>query len=180
MIVVSGVWCDSRAAATILIGGPTAERRRSSRGRRGPDMPNEHPYLHRPVTPPPEPARRKRAIAEAEFGAGSMQARIDQARLGGLISLGVSCTSLQCSYSTCRLATEVHLMRFVHRTYRVTGLDPDWGVFAPPRTISLYVEGHIDHADGTTTTVDIPSRRGSKPTPTTGGTSSESGLRLAG
>jgi hypothetical protein len=122
MIVVSGVWCDTRAAATITY-------------------------------------RRDR---EAEFGAGSMQARIESSTIGrALISLGVSCTVvavLVINMPDSQLKS--HLMGFVAPYARVTGLDQDWGVFAPPRTISLYVEGHIDLADGTTTTVDIPSRPG--------------------
>lgn len=43
---------------------------------------------------------------------------------------------------------------------RMTGLDQDWGVFAPPRTISAYVEGRIEYADGTTRVVAIPSSPG--------------------
>jgi hypothetical protein len=43
---------------------------------------------------------------------------------------------------------------------RVTGLDQNWGVFAPPRTISAYVEGRIEYADGTTRVVTIPGRPG--------------------
>ena len=43
---------------------------------------------------------------------------------------------------------------------RATGLDQDWGVFAPPRTMSAYVEGQIDDADGTTSVVRSPLRPG--------------------
>ena len=43
---------------------------------------------------------------------------------------------------------------------RATGLDQDWGVFAPPRDISLEVEARVDYADGTSAVVRAPNRPG--------------------
>jgi hypothetical protein len=37
----------------------------------------------------------------------------------------------------------------------MTGLDQNWGVFAPPRTISAYVEGRVEDSDGAVSVVSI-------------------------
>jgi hypothetical protein len=43
----------------------------------------------------------------------------------------------------------------------ITGLNQAWGVFSPnPRGTSQYVDGRVDFADGTSTTYQIPKRRG--------------------
>ena len=41
-----------------------------------------------------------------------------------------------------------------------TGLDQNWGVFSSPRTLSAYVYGVVEFADGSTTTVGINTRLG--------------------
>jgi hypothetical protein len=41
-----------------------------------------------------------------------------------------------------------------------TGLDQNWGIFADPRTVSAYVEAHVDFADGSTKVVGIPASSG--------------------
>jgi hypothetical protein len=41
-----------------------------------------------------------------------------------------------------------------------TGLDQNWGIFASPRTVSAYVEAHVDFADGSTKVVGIPASSG--------------------
>jgi hypothetical protein len=43
---------------------------------------------------------------------------------------------------------------------RMTGLDQNWGVFAPPRTISAYVEGRVTDADGRVSVVTLSSPPG--------------------
>jgi hypothetical protein len=39
---------------------------------------------------------------------------------------------------------------------RATGLDQNWGVFSDPRRVSVYVEGHVRYADGTSSVEPIP------------------------
>jgi hypothetical protein len=41
-----------------------------------------------------------------------------------------------------------------------TGLDQNWAVFSAPRTLSAYVYGVVEFADGSTTTVGIDTRSG--------------------
>lgn len=43
---------------------------------------------------------------------------------------------------------------------RATGLDQNWGVFSDVRTVSVYVEGRVQDADGSTMVTPIPSRSG--------------------
>jgi hypothetical protein len=43
---------------------------------------------------------------------------------------------------------------------RATGLEQDWGVFAPPRNLSLEVLARVDDADGSATVVRAPQRLG--------------------
>jgi hypothetical protein len=99
---------------------------------------------------------------DADVGAHSRQSRLESSRLGRiLISVGIACTVvavvvLDMPDSHLKSLFMVPVAPFV----RATGLDQDWGVFAPPRTISLYVEARIDDADGTTSTVTIPRRTG--------------------
>src|ERR1700747_2135942 len=44
-----------------------------------------------------------------------------------------------------------------------TGLYQDWGVYAPPRDISAYVEARVDNADHTSEVYPIPDRGGYTP-----------------
>ena len=53
-----------------------------------------------------------------------------------------------------------NLMTPVAPFVRAVGLDQDWAVFAPPRTISLQVEGHVEYADGTTSVERFPRASG--------------------
>jgi hypothetical protein len=39
---------------------------------------------------------------------------------------------------------------------RATGLDQNWGVFSDVRRLSVYVEGHVDYADGTNSVIEMP------------------------
>jgi len=91
-----------------------------------------------------------------------MQPTIESSRLGrALISAGVSCTVLAMvvlNMPDSRLKS--YLMKPVAPYVQVVGLGQDWGVFAPPRSISLQVESHIEYADGTTTVVRLPRRPG--------------------
>ena len=41
-----------------------------------------------------------------------------------------------------------------------SGLDQNWGVFSDVRTVSVWVEGRVQDADGSTTVIPIPSRKG--------------------
>jgi hypothetical protein len=43
---------------------------------------------------------------------------------------------------------------------QATGLDQNWAVFSAPRTLSAYVYGVVEFADGSTTTVGIDTRSG--------------------
>lgn len=43
---------------------------------------------------------------------------------------------------------------------RASGLDQNWGVFSDVRTVSVFVEGRVLDADGSTTVIPIPTRRG--------------------
>jgi hypothetical protein len=42
----------------------------------------------------------------------------------------------------------------------VTGLNQNWRVYSPPRSLSAYVDAHVDYADGTSSVYSIPGRRG--------------------
>jgi hypothetical protein len=91
-----------------------------------------------------------------------IQARLESSVLGRLlISLGVTVTvvavlvvDMPASHLRDRLIGPAGW--FV----RATGLDQDWGVFAPPPTISFFVEGRVDDADGTTSVWANPLRPG--------------------
>jgi len=91
-----------------------------------------------------------------------MQSRLESSAAGRVLISGVvSCilvAVLVPNMPNSQLRSE--LMRYVAPIVRVTGLTQEWGVFAPPRSISLYVEGRIDYADGTTGTVALPTRPG--------------------
>jgi hypothetical protein len=91
-----------------------------------------------------------------------MQDRIEASTLGRvLISVGVTVTIFAVvvlNMPDSQLRS--HLMAVVGPYVRITGLDQDWAVFAPPRTISLSVEARIDDSDGSTTTVTLPRRSG--------------------
>lgn len=91
-----------------------------------------------------------------------MQARIESSAIGrGLISVGVAITVLAVlvvNMPDSELRT--HLMTAAGPYLRATGLDQDWGVFAPPRTVSVAVEARIDDADGSSTTVAVPDSTG--------------------
>lgn len=41
-----------------------------------------------------------------------------------------------------------------------TGLNQNWHVYSPPRSLSAYVEARVDYSDGTTSVYSIPGRRG--------------------
>src|ERR1700712_3310762 len=41
-----------------------------------------------------------------------------------------------------------------------TGLNQNWRVYSPPRTLSAYVDARVDYADGTSSVYSIPGRRG--------------------
>jgi hypothetical protein len=78
-----------------------------------------------------------------------------------LISLVVACTvtaMLVLNMPDSRLKS--YLMVPVAPYVRAVGLGQDWGVFAPPRSISLYVEGRVEYADGTTSVERFPRRPG--------------------
>jgi hypothetical protein len=90
------------------------------------------------------------------------QASVESSALGrAVISVGVTVTVLAVlvlNMPDSQLRS--HLMAVVGPYIRVTGLDQDWAVFAPPRPISVFVEARIDDADGTTETVTLPRRSG--------------------
>lgn len=52
------------------------------------------------------------------------------------------------------------LARVVAPYVEATGLDQNWAVFSNPRTISAYVYGVVDFADGSSTTIGIPAASG--------------------
>jgi hypothetical protein len=52
------------------------------------------------------------------------------------------------------------LMHPVAPFVRAVGLDQDWAVFAPPRDVSLQVEGRMEYADGSTSVERFPGRTG--------------------
>ena len=91
-----------------------------------------------------------------------MQARIESTAPGrGLIGVGVAVTVLAVLVLDMPDSQiRSHLMAVVGPYVRATGLDQDWGVFAPPRKISVFVEAHVDDADGSTATVTLPGRPG--------------------
>ncbi len=41
-----------------------------------------------------------------------------------------------------------------------TGLNQNWRVYSPPRSLSAYVEARVDYSDGTSSLTSIPGRRG--------------------
>jgi hypothetical protein len=43
---------------------------------------------------------------------------------------------------------------------RATGLDQNWGIFSDPRTLSAYVNGRVDFADGSSVVVPISTAHG--------------------
>ncbi|MGI8815410.1 MAG: hypothetical protein ACR2G2_09070 [Pseudonocardia sp.] len=88
-----------------------------------------------------------------------MQAKIESSAVGrALISLVVICIMLPVlvvNMPDSEIKTYL-LDRGVSVFVRATGLDQNWGVFSDVRRISLYVEGHIDYADGTSSVAAIP------------------------
>jgi hypothetical protein len=78
-----------------------------------------------------------------------------------LISLGVGFTVLAMvvlNMPDSQLRSS--LMTPVAPYVRAVGLDQDWAVFAPPRSFSLQVEGHLEYADGTTSVERFPRASG--------------------
>jgi hypothetical protein len=53
-----------------------------------------------------------------------------------------------------------HLLVPFAPVLRATGLDQNWGVFSDVRSVSVFVEGRVQAADGSTTVIPIPSRSG--------------------
>ena len=53
-----------------------------------------------------------------------------------------------------------HLLVPFGPVLRASGLDQNWGVFSDVRKVSVYVEGRVQDADGSTTVTPIPSRSG--------------------
>jgi hypothetical protein len=53
-----------------------------------------------------------------------------------------------------------HLLVPFGPVLRASGLDQNWGVFSDVRKVSVYVEGRVQDADGSTTVTPIPSRPG--------------------
>jgi hypothetical protein len=43
---------------------------------------------------------------------------------------------------------------------QATGLDQNWGIFASPRTLSAYVDGRVDFADGSSVVIPISTGHG--------------------
>lgn len=95
-------------------------------------------------------------------GQPRLQARIESSTPGRiLISLFAACTVftvLVVNLPDSELKD--HLLVPFGPVLRATGLDQNWGVFSDVRTVSVYVEGHVLDADGSTTVVPIPSRHG--------------------
>ena len=78
-----------------------------------------------------------------------------------LISVGVAATVfavLVVNMPASHVRTD--LMPVVAPYLRMTGLDQNWGVFAPPRTISAYVEGRVTDSDGRVSVVSVSSPPG--------------------
>ena len=91
-----------------------------------------------------------------------MQARLESSVVGRLlISVGVVVTVLAVLVVDMPASQlRADLIGPAGWFVRVVGLDQDWGVFAPPRTMSLFVEGRVDDADGTTSVWANPLRPG--------------------
>jgi hypothetical protein len=91
-----------------------------------------------------------------------LQARIESSRPGRiLISLFAACTVftvLVVNMPDSELKD--HLLVPFGPVLRASGLDQNWGVFSDVRTVSVYVEGRVQDADGSTTVTPIPSRTG--------------------
>jgi hypothetical protein len=43
---------------------------------------------------------------------------------------------------------------------QATGLDQNWGIFSTPRTVSAYVDGRVDFADGSSVVIPITTAHG--------------------
>jgi hypothetical protein len=91
-----------------------------------------------------------------------MGTRIEASPVGrALISLGVGCAVVAMvvlGMPDSQLRS--YLMTPVAPVVRAVGLDQDWAVFAPPRQISLQVEGRLEYADGTVSVERFPRASG--------------------
>jgi hypothetical protein len=91
-----------------------------------------------------------------------MGTRVEASPTGrALISVGVGCAVVAMvvlGMPDSQLRS--YLMTPVAPVVRAVGLDQDWAVFAPPRQISLQVEGRLEYADGTVSVERFPRASG--------------------
>lgn len=92
-----------------------------------------------------------------------MQARLESSRIGraviSLIVTAVLAVLLIVNLPDSLIKTWL-LDHGISRTLRATGLDQNWGVFSDVRRLSVYVEGRVENADGSTVTTEVPHRPG--------------------
>jgi hypothetical protein len=88
--------------------------------------------------------------------------RIEQSAVGRLLIDVVLLVSLLAIVVVNLPASQLKqdLARLTAPYVRATGLDQNWAVFSNPRTISAYVYGVVDFADGSSTTIGIPAASG--------------------
>jgi hypothetical protein len=90
-----------------------------------------------------------------------LQARIEASSAGRiLISLILLATLAAIGVENMpNSVTKARLLGLAQPYLNATGLDQNWGVFAPnPRDVVVYVRGRVDYTDGGSTTWSIPTR----------------------
>jgi hypothetical protein len=92
-----------------------------------------------------------------------MHGRLEDTRLGRLLINFVVFVTLAAILVTNLPYSQIkaHLLPWAQPYLNATGLEQDWGIFAPdPRGVVVFVEGHIDYTDGATSVWQIPARPG--------------------
>jgi hypothetical protein len=103
-----------------------------------------------------------RGVRLSDIRRSGLQAALESSAPGRiLISLFAACTVVTVLVVNLPDSDlKNHLLVPFGPVLRATGLDQNWGVFSDVRKVSVYVEGHVRDADGSTTVVPIPARRG--------------------
>lgn len=92
-----------------------------------------------------------------------MQARVESSAAGHALISFMLVVTLAAIVVTNLPDSEIkaRLLGSAQPYLNATGLDQGWGIFSPnPRGAVVYVEGCIDHADGTSSVWPIPARPG--------------------
>jgi hypothetical protein len=92
-----------------------------------------------------------------------MQARLENSALGRNVINFLLVVTLAAILATNLPNSQIkaHLAGWAQPFLKATGLEQNWGIFAPnPRETVVFVEGHVHYADGTTSVSPIPAGPG--------------------